>query len=127
VVAPLGFYIPGNLMIPRKTPLGTIRVPQNVDVTPASFYCYMMMMMLSQARVDDVDVPASCCDDVVVPTSCCDDVVAPASCCDDVVLQPSVVMMLLLRPHVVDDDVDVFVVIDFVLTNVDVSDSRSML
>jgi hypothetical protein len=127
VVAPLGFYIPGNLMIPGKI-LGTIRVPQNVVVTPASFYSYMMMMMmLSQACVDDVDVPASCCDDVVVPTSCCDDVVAPASCCDDVVLQPSVVMMLLLWPHVVDDDVDVFVVIDFMLTDVDVSDSRSML
>jgi hypothetical protein len=42
-------------------------------------------------------------------------------------IHPRVVMMLLLQPRVVDDDdVDV-VVIAFMLTDVDVSDSNSML
>jgi hypothetical protein len=42
-------------------------------------------------------------------------------------LQLCAVMMLLFQPHVVDDDVIDVVVIDFMLTNVDVSGSISML
>jgi hypothetical protein len=42
-------------------------------------------------------------------------------------LQPHVVMMLFLQPRVVDDDVVDVVVIAFMLTDVDVSGSSSML
>jgi hypothetical protein len=42
-------------------------------------------------------------------------------------LQLCAVMMLLFQPHAVDDDVIDVVVIDFMLTNVDVSGSISML
>jgi len=42
-------------------------------------------------------------------------------------LQPSFVMMLLLQPRVVDDDVVGVVVIAFMLTDFDVSDSSPML
>jgi hypothetical protein len=61
VVAPLGFYILGNLMIPGQIPR---------DCQSTTKCCYTCLIPLPY---DDDD-------DVVSPTSCCDDVVAPASC-----------------------------------------------
>ena len=42
-------------------------------------------------------------------------------------LQPRAMMLLLLQPCIVDDDAVDVVVIDFMLTDVNVSDSSSML
>jgi hypothetical protein len=80
VVALLGFYILGNLMIPGK-------IPRDCQSTTKCCYAclilflyddddvisaFMPMMLLFQPRaVDDVVAPTLCCDDVVVPASCC--------------------------------------------------------
>jgi hypothetical protein len=76
VVALLGFYILGNILIPGEI----LSICQSTTNCVCTYLTLLHMMF--QPRVDVDDVPTSC-------RCCCylnirvDDFVAPASCCDD--------------------------------------------